>query len=488
MSGIRWALLITTVDRYFVLISNFVSIAILSRILTPEEIGLSVIGSAIIGFVLVPRDFLSSSFLIQKRELARTDIQTAFACNVAVASTVAVAIYFSAGLIADFYGDARLRTFLEIVSLAILVESGVGHCVSLLRRDMRFGRLMGINAVTSVVYSATAITLALLGFSYISFAIAWLLSSSINAGMCVWARHESWLWRPSFGSFRELVSFGGYNGAISLLYKLYESVPSLVLGRILSPNAVGLFSRAQMVCYVPDKIILGGVAPMVLPAFSAQAREGKDLKAAYLSAVAYITAVQWPALLLLALLAYPVVDILLGPQWLEVVPLVRIIALSGLFAFTAELTFPLLASVGAMRDNFLRVLFAWPVSGLILTGAAFIGLDAVAYSMIACIALQTGVSLVFIRRHTHFGWSDLAGRLATSAKIAAASVAGPALVLLETGPEPSILAAAGAVALSFVGWLAALRLTRHPLLGEIQVIYRHLGSRLTTLGRRRALS
>src|SRR5690242_15236490 len=56
MTAVRRALLLSTADRYFTFASNFAVAAAVSRILTPAEIGVSVVGMAILGIALSVRE------------------------------------------------------------------------------------------------------------------------------------------------------------------------------------------------------------------------------------------------------------------------------------------------------------------------------------------------------------------------------------------------------------------------------------------------
>lgn len=73
--SVKRALLMSTGERYVLLVSNFATAAVVSRILTPEEIGVSVIGMAILAIIMSVREFASSGFLIQRQELSREDIR-----------------------------------------------------------------------------------------------------------------------------------------------------------------------------------------------------------------------------------------------------------------------------------------------------------------------------------------------------------------------------------------------------------------------------
>ena len=124
-----------------------------------------------------------------------------------------------------------------------------------------------------------------------------------------------------------------------------------------TPDAIGLFSRALAVSQLGDKVVLLGLGPVALPAFAAEVQSGRSVAAPYLRALTYISGMQWPALLLTALLAQPLVLLLLGPQWLTSVPLVRILAVAAMALFAAPLTYPILVTCGAIRHARVSGLF-----------------------------------------------------------------------------------------------------------------------------------
>jgi O-antigen/teichoic acid export membrane protein len=196
-----------------------------------------------------------------------------------------------------------------------------------------------------------------------------------------------------------------------------------------------------------------------------------DLKRPYLAALSFVTVFHWPALLLLSVLAYPVVDIVLGDQWIEAAPLVQVVAIALLFSFSFELNYPVLVAMGAIRDLFIRALIVFPISGIILAVAViFGGLQAAAWCMLVTVPFQACVALSFVRRRLGLRRMEIAVALWKSAVVAVASAAAPlsAIVVWDSGFTLSFGQAFGAGLLSCGAWTAAVILTRHPLLDEIK--------------------
>ena len=470
MNGIRRALAVTTGERYINLAATFAMTVTVSRLLTPSEVGVWAIGLAIATMLLGAREFTSGVFLVQKRDLVHEDVRGAFTAMLLMSALIAGVLAAGAPLVAGIYGEPRLISYLRIAAIAVLLEVFAMPLVALMRRDMAFTQLALVNVTSVAVFNGLTVLLAVLGFSYMSFAWAWAAAAGLSSMLAIGFRRDVSVFWPSLRHWRGMLVFGGYNGLNVFLFRLYEAVPTAVLGRV-SLDAAGLYNRALLVCQLPDKVVLGGAIPVILPALSAEARAGRDLKAPYLRAVSFITAVQWPALVVMALLSHPAVHILLGDQWLGVVPLVQIIALASLFSFTAELNFPVLVSLGAMKDLLLRGLIAWPTSAVIIASASLFGLTAVALSFFVIVPFQAYVSLYFVRRHVSIAWSELFAAVWPSAVIAALSATGPLCVVLYLGlrfdmPIPMALLAA---TLAAIGWLAGVWLTGHPMLDELRV-------------------
>jgi O-antigen/teichoic acid export membrane protein len=221
---------------------------------------------------------------------------------------------------------------------------------------------------------------------------------------------------------------------------------------------------------MPDKVFFGGLPSLLMPAFSAYARDGVDLRQIYVRSIEHMTGLQWPALAVLCILAHPIVRIVFGDQWLEAVPLVQIIALASVFSFSGTLNYPLLTSAGAIHHNLINNLIVLPISLAIMITAAFWGLKAVAWTWFITLPFQALVSMYFIQRHIDITRSEVMLALGRSFIVALFSAAGPLLVVAATGNnfDLSIEQAIAAIFLSAAGWSVGLWITRHPLVGEIQ--------------------
>ena len=470
MTELHRPIVFSFLDRYSVIALNLVMTTIVARLMTPDEIGVFVIGAALVVLMETLRDFGVSSYLIQEREITEGGVRTAFTAMLILSLIFAIGIYLLAGPIARFYGDQRIEPVLHITAFGFLFGPFVAPNMALLRRDLSFGSIALINVSGAAANFIGTLSLAAFGAGYLS--LAWgALASSITVALVVNVlRRQFWIFCPSIQAWRKVAAFGGYSSATALVNAIFQLLPQLVLGRTLSLDAVGIYSRAVIICQLPDRAIVGALQPLILPALAAQERRGDDLKKNYLLAIGYLTAVLWPGLVCLALLADPLVALLLGAQWSATAPLVRIMAIGSLFLAPAALTYPTLVAVGRVRDTLTSSLVSLPISTAIVSVSSFIGLKAVAASMLVTAPFQVWIALSYVRRHVRFAWIDIAIAVRKSVLVALFTALPPAAAVALSGFRFDLSMTTMAVSLAgaVAGWLLGLAITAHPLLAGLR--------------------
>jgi O-antigen/teichoic acid export membrane protein len=193
----------------------------------------------------------------------------------------------------------------------------------------------------------------------------------------------------------------------------------------------------------------------------------------------------------LSILADPVVNVVLGSQWVDVVPLVRIISIASLFTFSFQINYPVMVAMGAMRASFIRALISFPLSALIMICAIFVGgLQAAAWSMMFIVPFQAIVAISFIKRRLQVRYRDIIFVLWKSAVTALLTTVGPIIVLAATNWNWhfSLASAAVAIGAAAICWGIGLLVTGHPLLAELTEPLAMLRLKLSTRSRTASLS
>lgn len=476
MNGIRSSFVFSVVEKYLSQVLLIGTTAVMARLLTPAETGLFLTANAVILLADNFRTFGVGTYLVQERQIDRALVRSAFTLTLLLSSFCATLTFASADAVASFYGTPELAPLLATSSLAFVLTPFSGPIIALLQRELAFGRIAIINVTSAIAGSAITIWLGLNHHGAMSFVWGSVATSALMAVLALVMRPQLSIFVPSLSHMRRILSFGTWSSLITILNMAYDLLPRLMFGKILGFNAVGLYSRALTISQLPDRMLVSALQPVVLPALSAHVRAGGNLKEGYLRGVSLTTAVHWPALVMLALLADPVVHVLLGPQWMAAAPLVRVVALANLALAPAFLTFPVLVAAERIRDALLASLISLPPSFILVIGAAFISLEAVAASLLIVAPLQMAVAYAFIRPAIGLTWRQLWRALRPSIVLALGTALPPSFVVVLSGQGfaldglMTVLAVAGGAA----GWLATLLSIEHAVKGELVGSFRLL--------------
>jgi O-antigen/teichoic acid export membrane protein len=470
MSRLRRPLAFSAINTYTEGGLNILLAAILARLLLPNEIGVFLVAASVLALTETLRDFGAAQYLVQAREISPTGVRTTFTMLAIMSSVLASAIIIFAPAFTQFFHEPRLTAAVRILCLPFFIRPFLSPGAALLRREMAFGYIAAVDMTYNIGNFCATLLCVFLGFGYLSPALGVVIGCLLSACMLLTLRPQFWIYRPTLSEWRKVLAFGGYSAAAGFINALYYQLPQLILGRVLGLSAVALYNRSNMVSALQEKAIFSVVAPVLLPTLAAEARNGGDLKKPFLYGLELITAVQWPFLLCVAVMAEPAVRIFLGYKWESAVPIVRIAALTSMFAFPSILIYPMLVSLGRIKDTLLLSAVVTPVCGLVWLGASHFGLIAVAASQFITVPFQMFLAVLLVRRQLPFAWKEIVISTAGSVVVSLCAAAVPTLIVIIFGIQfdPPMGIVFCAIAGACGGWLFGLTITRHPFLRELR--------------------
>lgn len=336
---------------------HFVSLVIgvtLARILTPEDFGL--MGMLVI-FTSVATAFIDSgmgSGLIQKSNKSEKDYSTVFLFNLIVATCMYLLLFFLAPLVAEFYKEERLTNLLRIISLNLLIDSFVSIQRLKLNIDLNFKALAKVNLSSNVLSGIIAIFFAYHGLGYWVLAIQLLLARVFNLIFYLILANWKYSFVFSNDSFRELFSFGSKILFAGLYAQIFRNVYYVFIGKFYSSDNLGYYTRSVEMVELGSGTITSVIQQVTYPLL-ASLKSDKDRMISIFSRVIRMSSfINFPAIVLLSVLAEPIVLILLTDKWASVVPLLQWMAFARIFFPMSALNLNLLNANGR-SDLFLKV-------------------------------------------------------------------------------------------------------------------------------------
>lgn len=479
MSNVRSSFLLSFVEKYIVLILNIISTVVLARLMTPAETGLFSVASGLINLAQTLRDFGAANYVLQEKELTRDRLATALGIAIGIGLVFGGGFALAAGSIADFFNEPRLQQVVTVLSLNLVAVAFASIGSAKLRRAMNFKALLRINIVSAFVYSGTAILLAYLGYG--AYGLAWASFLGVFAviiGTYIYYPRDIFL-IPTLKEWRYIYKFGLFAGGGQVLQGLSDRAPDIAIGRLLGFETAAMYSRGNGLITLFQQALVSAVSPVIISALAKLHREDQDLRLPFLRGLGHLTGVAWPFLAMLGLMAYPMIRVLFGEQWLPAVPVAQILCFGAGFGILGHLCFLVFNASGTVRQYFFIQSVAVPIQVAGVVGGAFHSVEAAAWGMVFGLAVLGWLSLRGVNRTLGTTWRQLSGAMSKSAAVTLATGILPALLVLRPGFADSFWAstlAAGTGGL--LSWLAALFLVRHPLSEELALAATGLRRRL----------
>ncbi|RPF72684.1 polysaccharide biosynthesis protein [Aurantiacibacter spongiae] len=468
--GVRAAAVWAIASQYAGFVIQFATSVVISRFfLDPDEVGLFSIALAAALLVAVLQDFGLSRYISGLPRLDRGEVARCSSVAFLFSLVITAIIAALAWPLALAYGLPDLAPLLLIIAGSYLFLPLAVVPLALMARAMRFQYHFAVNVGGAAAHACVALTLAWMGLS--SFALAWAtLAAGLAKGAIAQALEPSRIFPLRLDGLRPVLGFGGKASALYLTGALGSRTPDLVVGKLVTLTAVGLFSRATSLAEQVRVLIAGAIGSVFYPAFARIRDAGQPLGPAYLRVCAGYTAVVWPGMAGLALAAWPVVMTLYGEDWIGTAPLLSMIALQAALLSALPLVSELPILLGRMNRLLVLNICETLVSiGLLVGGSLLAGAWGAAASRMVYALAFMAIYLRFMHRIVGFPMRSWCTILAKSGAATLAALAPLALTyLLWAGPrEIGTITLMLAVIAGVACWLAALFAMRHPALGDL---------------------
>ncbi len=365
---------------------GLISTVILARLLVPADFGLVAMAMSVIAVIEVASAFSFEIPLIQREHVAREHYDTAWTLGIALGTGCALVTAGLAYPAALLYDEPRLAPIMLVLAGSWLVLSFENIGVVNFRRNMDFAREFRFLTAKKLVAFVVTVTLALLLQSYWAL-VAGTVVGRI-AGVVLSYTMQPFRPRISLAASRDLFSFSGWLFVNNILSVILARTSHFIIGRAHGPEALGLYTVGTEIAYLPATELIAPINRAVLPGYSRMAPDPHTLGQGFTSVMSVILAVALPASVGVAVIAEPLVKLLLGDNWLGAVPLIRILAFCGVIYAMMSNNLTAYFAIGKphLPPFVLAVRLAVLLPLLVILGRPF-GVEGVAYAeLIASVA------------------------------------------------------------------------------------------------------
>jgi O-antigen/teichoic acid export membrane protein len=320
------------------------TVVLMTRLLSPEDFGLTGMVATLTGFLGLFRDAGLSAATVQRLEVTHEQISTLFWINLAVGAGLTACTVLLAPAVVRFYGDPRLYWMTIVAGTAFLFNGLTAQHGALISREMRFATQARIDVMALAASSAAGVVMALAGWRYWSLVWMGLVSSIVTTvGVLLavpWAPGPP---RRGVGVW-SILRFGGLATCNSLLVYLAWNAQNILLGRFWGTHALGLYGRAFQLATLPVEQFSSTLGVVAISGLSAIQDDPARLSRSFLSGYSLLLSATIPIAIFCPLFANEIIHVLLGEKWMDVVPIFQLLAPTSLvFALANPLSWLIIA-------------------------------------------------------------------------------------------------------------------------------------------------
>lgn len=309
-------------------IVSFIVSIILARILEPSDYGTI---SLLLVFITILNVFVDSGLgnaLIQKKDADDADFSTVFIFNIFMCIVLYIIMFLCAPGIAVFYGDKSLVALIRVLSIIILISGVKNVQKAYVSKHMYFKKFFFATLGGTIFSAVVGIVLAYCGFGVWAL-VAQQLSNMLIDTIVLWYTVR---WRPKWifsrSRLKPLLLYGWKLLLAKLLDTVYNNLTQLIIGKQFSTADLAYYNRGQQFPNLIVSNVNSSIDGVLFPVMSKEQEDVDKLRRMTKRAITVSSFIMWPMMVGLAVIAEPMVKLILTDKWLECVPFLQIFCLS----------------------------------------------------------------------------------------------------------------------------------------------------------------
>jgi O-antigen/teichoic acid export membrane protein len=327
-------------------VAGALKMVLLARLLAPHDFGLMAVAiSFLSGFEYFTQTGLTSA-LIQKPGEIQSYLNTVWTLQMIRGAVVAGGLCLAAPVGAWFFDSQEVIPVLRAIALVSFIRGFGNPAVIYLRKELDFRRDVLWRQGGVGVSLFVAILLAFLWRNVWALVISAIAGALAETALSFWVkRFNSPCLELQWKKAQELTRFGKWIFWSNVVTYISLYADTWVVGRFLGTGNLGYYQMAQQLGSTPTSQVGMHVAGVTFPAFSKLQNPG-ELRSAFLRSLRLVYLIVLPVGCFVSVFAAPVVRVFLGPQWIGLVPALRILSWVGVLVAIGGVTGPLLQAIG----------------------------------------------------------------------------------------------------------------------------------------------
>lgn len=322
------------------------------RLLSPADYGLMELATVFVSFLTMIGEMGLGAAIVQRHDMSDEDLRSVFGLILLVSLLLCLSLSGAAPFIAAFYKEPQLTLIILFLSLVFLFSGLATVPYNLLLRDLEYRKIAIVDFVAALAGSFTTLALAMLGMKVWALVFGILLIRVTTLVGLHMFRPYIKMPRFTFDGLWSIVIFSSNVTLSRILWYVYSfAIASLIIGKVLGTEALGIYSIALFLACLPMEKVSGTLNQVAFPAFSSIQDKPELVGGHFLKATRIIFVIAVPVFLGISIVGPEIITICFGEKWIEAIVPLQIIALTVPLRMVRNLMMPALLGLGHSKVN-----------------------------------------------------------------------------------------------------------------------------------------
>lgn len=350
--SIKKATMINAFSKYFSLAINIIFVAILARIITPEDHGLISLVVVFTSFFTVISDLGIGTSIIQNKDLSQDDVSRLFGLTFWIGLILIILFFFLSFVVAFIYKDNRYITIFSILTIAVFFTTINVVPNALLLREKKFLSI-GIRVIVITLLTGILTVLAALsGWKHYALVLQSIL---LAAGSFIWnyaSNRTKVLFTQKKSTIDKIKSYSGFHFAFNVLNYFARNFDSLLIGKSLGTEPLAYYNKSYTLMLYPISNLTFVITPILHPILSDYQNNKDYIYEIYIKVLKVLSLMGVFISVFSFFAAKEIIMIVFGDQWIPAIMTFKWLSLSIYFQMTASSAGAIYLSIGNSKLMF----------------------------------------------------------------------------------------------------------------------------------------
>ena len=324
VQGISWSVIM----RWSLKFLGLFNVAILARLLSPDDYGVVAMATITYGIITLFVDFGAGMLVIRAEKVTDELLNAAWTAKILQGIILCLLLLLLTPLFIQFFNNAILADIMVFYAIAAFISGFDNIGVFLFRKNLQYKKDFDLEVWSKVSAVVVTIAFALWFKNYWALVYGHIASAVIRL-ILTYVKHP---FRPRLHikGVKPFLLFSVSLVAINIGKYTSQNISILVGGRLLATEALGVLHVAANFSAIFTQEIMLPVARAMFPQYAKLKHDPHALNRAYLGVLSALALVLFPVGVGVSVVATELVTIILGDKWLATVELVHWLAIAGI--------------------------------------------------------------------------------------------------------------------------------------------------------------